>query len=285
MANQRAKTLQKQAADDSERLAQMHQAIADTERSRNELLQQIKANAANDELMRQIRDNAPKNTKEADTMIKRSRTGPKTVAMDETGNPRICQVCGHRVYVSMSRHYVARDDTSGGLAQALSNTEPKQYDAFDCRYCGCQVIVGERKRECTVIESIEELPCEDVETESMTEAEAEAAYEREERVIREQVVASDLEAIADAKDEWTEKIMATGKTHGRRVSEQYVRGLLDAAYAYTSMRGASLDGFCRKWCEYLQEPDHSVDTAYAAARLRTRRNGYANRRKKDGDES
>lgn len=54
-----------------------------------------------------------------------------------------CSGCGCKFEASSERHYVARDEGPGGF---LCPPETKLYDAFDCPYCGCQVIVQERKR-------------------------------------------------------------------------------------------------------------------------------------------
>lgn len=74
-----------------------------------------------------------------------------------------CKICGKEFEANLDRHYVARDNGKTGITVAISNSEEKLYDAFDCPACGCQVVVQERKRdfieEVEVIE--EELEVED----------------------------------------------------------------------------------------------------------------------------
>lgn len=47
----------------------------------------------------------------------------------------VCQCCGHTFVPTKNTHYIAKDSPQAGL---------KQYDAFDCPNCGCQIIAGER---------------------------------------------------------------------------------------------------------------------------------------------
>ena len=49
-----------------------------------------------------------------------------------------CKVCGYEFDVNhlIDNHYIAQDD----------DAQQKQYDAFDCPHCGCQMIVQERKQ-------------------------------------------------------------------------------------------------------------------------------------------
>lgn len=56
-----------------------------------------------------------------------------------------CNVCGFGFEATKERHYIARDTSKLGLA-ALSGEEAILFDAFDCPYCGCQIISQERKR-------------------------------------------------------------------------------------------------------------------------------------------
>ena len=71
---------------------------------------------------------------------------------------RFCEACGKVLILDKEHHKVVRDDTETGLCTIGRNNEPIQYDAFDCEYCGCQTIIGERKREvCEVkFEEVEE---------------------------------------------------------------------------------------------------------------------------------
>lgn len=64
----------------------------------------------------------------------------------EDNNPSIgthtCRACGRRFPLSFESRYTARNDD--GLF--LREHEPALWDAFDCPYCGCQSIIGSRKR-------------------------------------------------------------------------------------------------------------------------------------------
>lgn len=60
---------------------------------------------------------------------------------------KTCPVCGSEVQLNTVTHYLARDNGRVGFASAFASTdESKLYDAFDCKNCGCQIIVQERKR-------------------------------------------------------------------------------------------------------------------------------------------
>lgn len=50
-----------------------------------------------------------------------------------------CNVCGAAFTLRSEDSYIARDAYKG-------DGEPKQYDAFDCPFCGCQYVAQERKR-------------------------------------------------------------------------------------------------------------------------------------------
>lgn len=70
--------------------------------------------------------------------------------MDETLLRKVeCKVCGNKFIPKKENKYVVKDRLlSGGVQGALSgNAEPKQYDAFDCDVCGCQIIAKERLKE------------------------------------------------------------------------------------------------------------------------------------------
>lgn len=61
---------------------------------------------------------------------------------------RFCEVCGKALILDKEHHKVVRNVTAVGLAVGFGrNQEPQYWDAFDCEYCGCQTIIGERKRE------------------------------------------------------------------------------------------------------------------------------------------
>lgn len=58
-----------------------------------------------------------------------------------------CKVCGSDIIPNKKTRYVVKDRlVTGGINNALSGSymEPKEYDAFDCPVCGCQMIAKER---------------------------------------------------------------------------------------------------------------------------------------------
>lgn len=68
--------------------------------------------------------------------------------MTEMEKVRICEACGKQLILDKEHHKVVRNVTVVGLAVGFGrNQEPQFWDAFDCEYCGCQTIVGERKSE------------------------------------------------------------------------------------------------------------------------------------------
>ena len=52
-----------------------------------------------------------------------------------------CKICGAEFQPTDMLHYISED---------LGSTNPKEYDAFDCPICGCQINVQERKRFATL---------------------------------------------------------------------------------------------------------------------------------------
>jgi hypothetical protein len=56
-------------------------------------------------------------------------------------------VCGKEFELTAEEHYVAREDTQTGLRASLGGEESKLYDAMDCPYCGCQMLLNRRLRE------------------------------------------------------------------------------------------------------------------------------------------
>ena len=79
---------------------------------------------------------------------------------------RLCEACGKALILDKEHHKVVRNVTVTGLAVGFGkNQEPQYWDAFDCEYCGCQTVIGERKREvCEVkFEEVEEDTTEDEE--------------------------------------------------------------------------------------------------------------------------
>lgn len=66
-----------------------------------------------------------------------------------------CKVCGSEIIPSKDTRYVVQERLStGGISSALSGTyaEPKEYDAFDCNICGCQLVAKERLKRVEVSE-------------------------------------------------------------------------------------------------------------------------------------
>ena len=57
----------------------------------------------------------------------------------------VCKVCGTEFFFFFYSHYVCRDIEVTGIQTINRKEEVKQYDAFDCPNCGCQVIAKERK--------------------------------------------------------------------------------------------------------------------------------------------
>lgn len=57
-----------------------------------------------------------------------------------------CKVCGHEFDATKENHYISRDEVKYGFSALAGGNEGKIFDTFDCINCGCQIIVGERKR-------------------------------------------------------------------------------------------------------------------------------------------
>lgn len=62
-----------------------------------------------------------------------------------------CGICGKEFELSVTKHYISRDEEIQrcdivGIVGNNTDKESKLYDAFDCPFCGCQVIAQERKR-------------------------------------------------------------------------------------------------------------------------------------------
>lgn len=57
-----------------------------------------------------------------------------------------CKVCGNKIVPNKEGRYVVKERLCTGGMNAISGTytKPKQYDAFDCTVCGCQMIAKER---------------------------------------------------------------------------------------------------------------------------------------------
>lgn len=68
-----------------------------------------------------------------------------------------CKVCEYEFVPEKKEHYVSRDEVKVGLSNLAGGMEEKIYDTFDCPQCGCQNIMGERKRSLYIkLEKLEE---------------------------------------------------------------------------------------------------------------------------------
>ncbi len=61
-----------------------------------------------------------------------------------------CKACGKDLILDKEHHRVVRENTRVGGLSFNVIMEPQLYDAFDCDVCGCQIIIGERKRNATL---------------------------------------------------------------------------------------------------------------------------------------
>lgn len=68
-----------------------------------------------------------------------------------------CKVCECEFVPEKKEHYISRDEVKVGLSNLAGGMEEKIYDTFDCPQCGCQNIMGERKRSLYIkLEKLEE---------------------------------------------------------------------------------------------------------------------------------
>lgn len=67
-----------------------------------------------------------------------------------------CKICDCEFIPEKKEHYVSRDEVKVGLSNLAGGMEAKIYDTFDCPQCGCQNVVGERKRSLYMGENIKE---------------------------------------------------------------------------------------------------------------------------------
>lgn len=67
-----------------------------------------------------------------------------------------CKVCECEFIPEVKNHYVSRGEIRTGLSAIAGGAEENLYDTFDCPQCGCQNIVGERKRSLYMGENIKE---------------------------------------------------------------------------------------------------------------------------------
>lgn len=78
-----------------------------------------------------------------------------------------CKVCEFEFIPDVKNHYISRDSTKYGLIKLAGDTEENLYDTFDCPQCGCQNIVGDRKRSLYTGENILEQEMEDEESDEV----------------------------------------------------------------------------------------------------------------------
>ena len=68
-----------------------------------------------------------------------------------------CKVCECEFIPEKKEHYISRNEVNVGLSNLVGGMEEKLYDTFDCPQCGCQNIMGERKRQLYIkLEKLEE---------------------------------------------------------------------------------------------------------------------------------
>ncbi len=190
-------------------------------------------------------------------------------------NERACPVCGAKITLGTDSHYIARDDTSTGLTMLAGGQEPQIWDAVDCPECGCQVILGKRKR--PLVEK-STLTVEEAETKSDTEREESITTTRDELkkivadAVREVMVDKQAESIGKPRKGWLDvgRVFKAACSHGRKVSLGYVGTMCEQARQYCENNSVSVKAFEDKWVDYLHNPESTIDDAYGMARLRTR---------------
>jgi len=57
-----------------------------------------------------------------------------------------CKICEYEFVPEKENHYISRDEVKVDLSNLACRMEEKIYDTFDCPQCGCQNVMGERKR-------------------------------------------------------------------------------------------------------------------------------------------
>lgn len=57
-----------------------------------------------------------------------------------------CKVCGKDFEPVKELHYISIDNETSGVSNVFHKNEVSIYDTFDCTLCGCQNVVGARKR-------------------------------------------------------------------------------------------------------------------------------------------
>lgn len=68
-----------------------------------------------------------------------------------------CKVCECEFVPEKKEYYISRDEVKVGLSNLAGGMEEKIYDTFDCPQCGCQNVMGERKRSLYIkLEKLEE---------------------------------------------------------------------------------------------------------------------------------
>ena len=67
-----------------------------------------------------------------------------------------CKICECEFVPEKKEHYISRDEVKVGFSSLAGGMKGKFYDTFDCPQCGCQNVVGDRKRELYMGENIKE---------------------------------------------------------------------------------------------------------------------------------
>ena len=197
-------------------------------------------------------------------------------------NIKTCPVCEAKIKLDTDSHYIARDDTGTGFAMLAGGQEPQLWDAVDCPECGCQVILGKRKRPILVKPTS---IVEDTVTEAKTDDDTENGTIRETitttreelkmivaEAIREAMLENQVAALGTTRKGWIDvgRVFKAACSHGRKVSLGYVGTMCEQARQYCENNSVSVKAFEDKWVDYLNNPESTIYDAYGMARLRTR---------------
>ena len=194
-------------------------------------------------------------------------------------NEKTCQVCGSRIIFDAASHYVARDDARVGIAALSGGNEPQIYDAIECPKCGCQIILGRRKRN-LIIEGKEmhdENDVSEINTSNDIKVNLDdlkgIIAEIVQKAVRDAMIDKQVESIGNNRKGWIDvgRVFKSASNHDRKVSMGYIGTMCESARLYCEKYGVSVKAFEDRWCDYLDNPESTVDSAYAMARLRTRK--------------
>lgn len=203
-------------------------------------------------------------------------------------NEKTCQVCGSIIIFDAASHYVARDDARVGIAALSGGNEPQIYDAIECPKCGCQIILGRRKRTLILEDTVahNENKCatnenkNDVaETKTSNDIKVNLddlkgiIAEIVQKAVRDAMIDKQVESIGNNRKGWIDvgRVFKSASNHDRKVSMGYIGTMCESARLYCEKYGVSVKAFEDRWCDYLDNPESTVDSAYAMARLRTRK--------------